>query len=102
MSQMSQLGSNVFIGRVDGESNDVRLVVLASPPIFPPQSNQSFAPGQALLDITIPANTWVTATTGVSRRGHVDGRFYIAQAFHSNAEPFAQWAGEMAQMLAQP
>lgn len=99
MSVMTQLSPSTWVGRLN-EAGDVRLLVLTGSAISPPVVTQTFHPADVQVDITISSSNWCSALAEVSNRGSIEGRFYIAQAFHNNAEPFARWAGLIAEQNA--
>lgn len=96
---MLLIANNIYAGRLN-EQGDVRLVQFTGSPVSPPVVTQTYHPADLVFDVTIPGAQWPAAVAYVSRRGDIEGRHYLVQAFHQNVEPFAQAAGLMAAGLA--
>ena len=93
---MLLIANNIYAGRLNGQG-DVRLLQFTGTPVNPPVVTQTYHPADLVFDVTIPAAQWPAAVAHVSKRGGIEGRHYLIQAFHQNVEPFAQAAGLMAQ-----
>lgn len=88
---MFHIGNDLFAGRVE-PSGDVRLTQFSSTPGTPPTSTMAHTVAMTF-DTVIPAGIWCSVTASVSKRGEIEGRFYVAQAFHQNPEAPAAWNG---------
>ena len=96
---MFNVTETLYFGRLpDGA---VRILRFTQVPLDPPQASGVYS-GQVDIDLTIPASTWPAILAAVSLRGEIEGRFYVAQAFHNNQEALAAWAGQLAQQQASP
>ncbi len=78
-----------FKGAFFGRANDgsVRIIRLRSVPLDPPKVDAQLHSSEALLDLSIPAETWASLVSGVSLIGETPKRHYEALAFHSNTQP---------------
>ena len=93
---MLLIANNIYAGRLN-EQGDVRLLQFKATPVSPPSATGAYFLADLVFDITIPHAQWPAVVAHVSRRGDIEGRHYLMQAFHQNVEPFAQAAGLMAQ-----
>lgn len=89
---MFHIGYDLYAGRIEPHG-DVRLVQFSSTPATPPTPNMPHTSAM-VFDFVIPAGTWCSVMASVSKRGEIEGRFYVAQAFHQNLEALAAWNGE--------
>lgn len=89
---MFHIGSDLYAGRVE-PGGDVRLVQFSSSPSPAPTPNMPHTSAM-IFDFVIPATSWCSVMASVSKRGEIEGRFYVAQAFHQNVEALAAWSGE--------
>jgi len=92
-SQMLHLSDNLYAGRIN-DAGDVRLLKFTNTPSIAPTPTSVYVSGETVLDSVIPAAVWPSVVANVSRRGEIENRFYVAQAFHNQVEPFATWAGQ--------
>ena len=92
---MLLIANNIYAGRLN-EQGDVRLVQFINPPVSPPVVSGIYHSSTTVFDVTIPGTQWPAVVAYVSKRGDIEGRHYLIQAFHQNVEPFAQAAGLMA------
>ena len=77
---MFHSSDNLYFGRT--EDGSVRILKLPSVPVSPPTAT-GFYP-EALFDALVSPTIWASIMAAVSLRGEVEGRFYVAQAFHMN------------------
>ena len=88
---MFHIGNELYAGRVE-PGGHVRLIQFISPPATPPFAEMMHSASMSF-DVVIPATTWCSLMASVSNRGEIEGRFYVAQAFHQNVEALASWNG---------
>lgn len=88
-------GVAIYAGRLNA-AGDVRLLKLSGTPVSPPQVTDTFHPGDVTFDVTIPHSQWPAVVAYVSKRGDIEGRHFLIEAFHQNEEPFAHAASLMA------
>ena len=88
-------GVAIYAGRLNA-AGDVRLLKLSGTPVSPPQVTDTFDPGDLAFDFTIPHAQWPAVVAYVSKRGDIEGRHFLIEAFHQNEEPFAHAASLMA------
>ena len=89
---MFHIGNDLYAGRVEPQG-DVRLVQFSSTPTTWPTAGMAHTPAMTF-DTIIPASVWCSVMASVSKRGEIEGRFYVAQAFHQNVEALAAWDGK--------
>ena len=88
---MFHIGNDLYAGRVE-PGGDVRLIQFNSAPSSAPWSGMAHTAAMTF-DVVIPATVWCSVMAAVSNRGEIEGRFYVAQAFHQNIEALAAWNG---------
>ena len=85
---MFHIKDNVFFGRL--ENGDVRVLAFSSPPESFPIADGIYDPTDKrypiTFDFTINADAWASVVASVSAGGEINGRFYVAQAFHHSIE----------------
>lgn len=73
--------NNTYFGRT--EDGSVRILKLsATPKEFPAVSDEY---PDAVLDVTVDADSWASVIASVSAGGEAHNRFYAAQKFHSTS-----------------
>lgn len=91
---MFHVSDNLYFGRIN-DAGDVRILKFNSPPPLPPNPTGTYSESLVSVDLTLPGSSWASVMASVSRRGEIEGRFYVAQAFHNNVEALARWDGVM-------
>ena len=87
---------NLFFGRrPDGT---VRLLKLPGTSTPTPWPSVGTSYPEAILDIDLSPTTWASIMSGVSNRGDIEGRFYVAQAFHMNPEALTKAVAGMPEL----
>ena len=89
---MYLVSDNLYFGRMN-DDGDVRILKFVSAPATPPSPNGVYSSPTVSVDLVVPGSDWPSVMAHVSRRGEIENRFYVAQAFHQNLESLAAWAG---------